>query len=231
MKTSIIIPVWNALPYLKQAIASIHEFTEDHDYELVLVDNASRPECVEYILSLNCVSVFNDTNRGPGEALSQGIKASSGEYICLLNSDARVTKNWLAPLIATLQADPQIGIAGALSDNISSIQNCMELKKYYPIVLMKGYVMPFVCVLLPRWVFTRKGVGLIAKRFRMGNSEDSEFCLRLDKAGLLKAVCPSSFAYHALSRSYADNGVNCTTACSKMGELVGAYEEIEYLDA
>jgi len=229
MKTSIVIPVWNALPYLKKAVDSIRKFTAD--YELVLVDNNSRSDCVEYIRSIDCVKIFNASNLGPGEAMNQGIKASSGEFICLMNSDTQATENWLPPLIATLRADPQIGVVAPLCDNSCSVQTCMALKNYYPICLMKGYILPFMCALFPRHIFTRRGVGLLATRFRAGNSEDSEFCIRLDRAGYLKAVCTSSFIPHALSQSYRDNGVDNSAACRDMSKLLNDFEEIEYLEA
>ena len=229
MTTSIVIPVFNALQYLKMCVDSIRNHTSD--YELIIVDNGSKPECVEYIKSIGCKTVLNHKNLGPGAAFNQGIRISDGEYVCLLNSDVKVTAGWLTPLVATLQSDPQIGIVGPLCDNISSIQTNMALKRdNINVCMMKGYVMPFVCVAMRRSIFMRRGVGLMAERFVSGCSEDSEFCIRLDRAGYLKAIAVGSFVNHALSQTYKDNGIDCMKSVEEMGKLLDAEEEIKYLD-
>ncbi len=233
-KTSIIIAVWNALPFTMEAVESVRQYTED--FELIIVDNGSRPDTVDWLRTLPSMDprikvIFNERNLGPGAAFNQGILASRGEFICLLNSDAKATNPcWIERMIEVAKSDQDIGIVGPLCNNISSIQTLMDLAKYNQhVMLPKGYVMPFVCVVMPRWVFTKRGVGLIAERFRMGCSEDTEFCQRLDKAKLLKAVAGQSFVFHALSQSYKDNGVNSSTAVREMEKLGAVVEDIRFL--
>lgn len=226
-KTSIIIVTWNALSFFKSAVNHVRTNTPN-DYELIVVDNGSRPEMVEYIKSLGCKAIFNDGNFGPGKAFNQGIDISDGEYICLLNSDADVIgTNWLNDMLITINSDASIGIVGPTCDNVSSIQNEPHRRNGDDYLIQTGYVMPFVCVLMRRDIF--KTIGLIAERFTQGCSEDSEFCTRLDKSGYKKMVSAKAFVHHHLNQSYKDNNVNASEACFAMSRKEGETEEIKFL--
>jgi GT2 family glycosyltransferase len=226
-KTSIIIATWNALRYFDLAIKSIKKYTPN-DYELVVIDNGSKPDMVDYIKSLGCKSVFNSTNLGPGAAFNQGIKVSDGEYICLFNSDAEVQdSNWLNHLLITLNSDSSVGIVGPTCDNVSSEQVNHNLWGKEDYFIPKGHVMPFVCVIMRREIF--KTVGLIAERFHGGCSEDSEFCTRLENSGYSKKVSAKSFIHHYLNQSFRDNRVDAHQMCYVMSQKLGDPEEIKYL--
>lgn len=226
-KISIIIPTWNALPYFKRAVHSL-KINTPNDYELIVVDNGSRPDMVHYIKSLGCKAIFNSTNLGPGVAFNQGIRISDGEYICLLNSDADVSNNWLNYMLITLNRDSSIGIVGPTCDNISSLQSDRKLWGGDDYVVPKYHVMPFVCVLMKREIF--KTVGLIAERFSGGCSEDSEFCIRLENYGYIKMVAAKAFVHHHLNQSYRDNNVDAAAICAEMNRVhLQETEEIQYL--
>jgi len=227
-KVSIIVATWNALPYFKKCIESIKQFTSN-DYEIIVVDNYSRPDMIEYIKSLNCKSIFNSSNLGPGAAFNQGINISDGEYICLLNSDAEPTIDWLNHMLVTLNSNPKIGIVGPMCNNISSSQSNLSKRGLEDFEIPNGYVMPFVCVLMNREIFTKNGVGLIAERFVQGCSEDSEYCNRLNNNGYIKMVSAKAYVAHALNQSYRDNNVDTTKVCYDMGRLLDQAEEIKYL--
>ena len=225
-KTSIIIATWNALPYFKKAVEAVKRYTPN-DYELIIVDNGSRPDMTEYIKSLNCKYIFNDTNLGPGAAFNQGINISDGEYICLLNSDAEVTNDWLNSMLTTLNSDSTIGIVGPMCNNISSSQSELRRLNGYDFEIPIGYVMPFVCVLMKRHIL--KTIGLIAERFVQGCSEDSEYCNRLNNNGYKKMVSAKAYVNHYLNQSYRDNNVDTTKVCYDMGRLLDKTEELKYL--
>lgn len=227
-KTSIIIATWNALPYFKKCIEAINQYTAN-DYEIIVVDNGSRPDMVEYIKTLKCKAIFNNSNLGPGAAFNQGIKISDGEYICLLNSDAEVTNNWLNHMLGTLNSNPTIGIVGPMCNNISSAQAELSRRAGEDFEIPIGHVLPFVCVLMKRVIFTNKGVGLVAERFIQGCSEDSEFCNRLNAHNYIKMVSANAYVDHALNQSYKDNNVDTSQVVHNMGQLLDKEEKIQYL--
>jgi len=92
--TSIVILTHNQLPYTRLCVESLRLCTVE-PHELIFVDNASTDGTVEYLRSLGSKVINNDTNRGFPAAVNQGIQASSGQQILLLNNDCIVTTGWL----------------------------------------------------------------------------------------------------------------------------------------
>jgi GT2 family glycosyltransferase len=81
---------------------------------VVLVDNASMDGVAARVRrELPVVRVVErDTNDGFGAACNVGIAhLSDVDAVALVNNDARVEPNWLAPLARALDADPRVGAA------------------------------------------------------------------------------------------------------------------------
>jgi len=96
--TSIIILNFNTPDLTLDCIESIKENTEKDSYEIILVDNASSDDSVQkfqkLIPKLNCNIhlLVCDKNYGFAGGCNIGIRNSTGDEICLLNSDTIVTK-------------------------------------------------------------------------------------------------------------------------------------------
>jgi GT2 family glycosyltransferase len=109
----IVIVNFNTADHLADCVRSIRKHTLRNSYQIRVVDNASTDDSPRLIRSLPGVkAIFNETNRGYGSACNQGINAGNGQYILLLNSDIRVTPNWLPPLLRVLRSSRQIAVVG-----------------------------------------------------------------------------------------------------------------------
>ncbi len=88
-KISVILPVYNAEKYLREAIDSIltQTFT---DFELLLINDGSTDGSEAIILfytDSRVVYVKNDVNRGLIFSLNKGIDIAKGEYIARMDAD------------------------------------------------------------------------------------------------------------------------------------------------
>ena len=113
---SIIIAVWNQLGYTKLTVESILKRTTP-PFELVIVDNGSKPNVKAYFDSLEGAAdiryIRNETNLGPIRAINQGIKAAKYGYVAVIHNDVVVFEDdWLGKIISAMEKDPGIGIAG-----------------------------------------------------------------------------------------------------------------------
>jgi len=113
---SIIIAVWNQLGYTKLAVDYILRNTAA-PFELVIVDNGSRPDVEEWFASLKGACdlryIRNASNLGPIRAINQGINAARYPYVGVIHNDVVIfEKGWLGKMISVMEADPRIGIAG-----------------------------------------------------------------------------------------------------------------------
>lgn len=90
MLFSIVIPVYNVAPYLRECVDSVlaQEFT---DYEIILVDDGSTDNspniCDEYAETHTQIKVIHKTNGGLSDARNFGIKEAQGDYLMFLDSD------------------------------------------------------------------------------------------------------------------------------------------------
>ncbi len=109
---SIVIVNWNRL---EDVLKTLHYLDCQRGvcYEVIVVDNGSTDESTErlsHIPSIRFVPL--DSNEGPAKARNVGLEYASGKYILFLDSDAVISKVGLARLVARLERDPTIGIAG-----------------------------------------------------------------------------------------------------------------------
>lgn len=118
-EVTIVIVTYNQLPYTKQCLQLISEQTQDVDYEIVLVDNGSTDGTVEYFkdlerLGLDYHIIYNKDNKGFAAGCNQGIKASKGKHVCLLNNDTAPQPKWLRSMVDLAESNEKIGIVGSL---------------------------------------------------------------------------------------------------------------------
>lgn len=89
-KVSIVIPVYNVAPYIRQCLESVLNQTL-HDIEIICVDDGSTDQCPEildeYARKDNRVKVIHKANSGYGHSMNVGMDASTGEYFAILESD------------------------------------------------------------------------------------------------------------------------------------------------
>ena len=98
---SIIVPVYNTLPYLSQCIDSIIS-QQFHDWECILVDDGSTDGsgglCDEYKSKDRRITVLHQENKGVSAARNAGIKIANGKFITFVDSDDWIDKTYLMHL-------------------------------------------------------------------------------------------------------------------------------------
>lgn len=111
---SLIIVNYNGLHLLKECLESLRLQTF-RDFEIIVVDNASRDGSGEYIASnfpeIKFISL--PRNIGFAGANNEGLKQAEGEFIALLNNDAEADRDWLRNLADAMSRNPAVGICAS----------------------------------------------------------------------------------------------------------------------
>jgi hypothetical protein len=100
MDVSIIVPFYNNVEWLYDAINSIDEIPSI-SYEVIIVNDGSK-EIIDksrFSNSNNEIRIIEQPNQGPGKARNNGINIVVGEYIAFLDSDDLFVKNKLTKQI------------------------------------------------------------------------------------------------------------------------------------
>ena len=108
-KVSVIIPVYNAAPFLGDALDSVLGQTL-RELEVICVDDgstdASSAILAEYAARDKRVRVLTQANQGQGAARNRGLKAAQGDYIYFMDADdALADPAALSRLVAAMAGD------------------------------------------------------------------------------------------------------------------------------
>lgn len=136
--TSIIIVNYKTKELTKNCVHSIFNHFTHALFEIIIVDNNSEDDSVEYLKNLfpEITIIVNERNVGFGTANNIGVSAAIGEYVLLINSDTIVINNILAKFIAfyNTHIDLNLGVIGSLllsanGDIVHSFGNFLTVLK------------------------------------------------------------------------------------------------------
>jgi GT2 family glycosyltransferase len=107
---SVVIPNWNGLRHLDTCLSALARQTL-HDFETIVVDNASRDSSVDFIHdAYPAVRVLElPANMGFAGAANAGIRESEADYVALLNNDTEAEVDWIAELVDAFDRHPEAG--------------------------------------------------------------------------------------------------------------------------
>ena len=117
MKVSVIIVNYKVKYFLAQCLHSVLKAMEGIDGEVIVVDNDSQDDSIDYARELYAQYpqirfIENKENLGFARANNIAIRQSKGEYVLLLNPDTVVNEHLLADCVALLDSNPGIGATG-----------------------------------------------------------------------------------------------------------------------
>jgi GT2 family glycosyltransferase/2-polyprenyl-3-methyl-5-hydroxy-6-metoxy-1,4-benzoquinol methylase/glycosyltransferase involved in cell wall biosynthesis len=218
-KVTIVVVTYNNIELLRLCLRSIFGYTDYPNYEVILVDNASKDGTAEWVAQFqrDCPDLkvsLQEENVGFCPAVNRGIEISSGEYVAVLNDDVLVTRGWLARLVQHLQHDPSIGLICTSTDfagnealyptSFSRIARLQEFAfKFYRGnfgTLFPLRTVPMFCVLAPRKMISE--IGSLDEGFEVGMFEDDDYSYRARLAGYRTLCAGDVFVHHAGKASF-----------------------------
>ncbi len=116
---TIIIPVYNTRDYLPNCLDSVLTQTY-RELEIILIDDGSTDGsgdlCDDYAGKDERIRVTHQDNQGAVRARKAGIAATSGQYLCFVDSDDTVEENYIADLVKRTSDDVDLVTAGAFKE-------------------------------------------------------------------------------------------------------------------
>lgn len=149
MKISVVVPVFNNAPYLRQCIESVLA-SEGVNIELILIDDGSTDGsgaiCDEY----KAITLHSE-NRGVAESRNAGIGFASGEYTAFVDSDDIVEPDYFSDMLSYAEENEcDIVISGlrhfSEDKNKSTVFEAPNIKQgvYYKDEITKSIINPMI---------------------------------------------------------------------------------------
>lgn len=178
-KVSIIVPVYNVEKYVEACVESLR--TQSHqNIEILLVDDGAKDNSPRICDSLakedTRIRVIHKPNGGAASARNAGIDAATGEYLCFVDGDDLVEKEYVRHLLCTAEeAEADITVCSLfyLTKKQRVQGQCEPAGCYTRDKYLLEFLNSWSCALMTNKLFRRSTVGTI--RFEEGHCVDDEF--------------------------------------------------------
>ena len=228
-RLSIIIVNFNGRGHLESCLRSLAEHPPAVPTEVVVVDNASTDGSASIVAEWPSVRLIRlARNVGFSAGNNVGIRASTGEYVLLLNNDTVVPRDALTRLLERHEADRSVGISGPrlvdgngdaelsfgpmispLGELRQKILMALHARGFGPVsrwveaaTRRERYVdwVSGACLLVRRDI--ADSVGLLDERYFL-YTEDVDFCASVRQRGWKVLFTPAAEIVHLRGRSRA----------------------------
>lgn len=174
--------VYNGLPYLKEAVASILSQTYKN-FQFIIVDDASTDETWKYLKNLKdkrIKLIKNKKNLGLAASLNIALRAAQGDYVARMDADDISLPQRLENQVKFLLKNPQIDICGTwaklIDENNQIIGKVHKPTNDEKIKKMNTWITGLIH---PTWLARRKVFEkLNGYDTRYDMAEDYEFLIR-----------------------------------------------------
>jgi GT2 family glycosyltransferase len=227
---SIAVISYNTRDLLLACLQSVQDRATDVDYEVIVVDNASRDGSVEAVRDRfpRVTVIANAGNDGFARACNQAAAVSSGRYLLLLNSDTVMQRHTLRTMVTCLEQHLDIGAVSCLQRDeqgrvlqscfpFPSIRDHVRYSEALPTVVRRlvGTMSPMdftqsqdvdwangACLMVRKSLYDR--LGGLDERFFM-YFEDVDLCRRVQQLGYRVRHVAEGEVVHLLGRSSRTN--------------------------
>ncbi len=226
---TVVVCIHNAIYDVEECLLALWD-KRTYPYEIILVDDGSDEETRNYVLKFAEITgaklIRNEEALGYTRSANKGLRAATGDYIILLNSDTIVTEGWVEKMVTCFRKNAKAGIVSPLS-NAASYQSVPEIHDFetgtwkinrlapgitlemmgqivemasehsYPQVsVLNGF-----CFMISRSVIDTIGY-LDEENFPRGYGEEVDYCLRAREAGFELCVADDVYIFHEKTKSF-----------------------------
>lgn len=131
-KISVVMAVYNGMPYVKEAVRSI--LTQSYkNFEFIIVNDASTDSTLKYLKNLKDTRIKiinNPKNLGLAVSLNKALEVAGGQYIARMDADDISLPKRFEKQVEYLEHNPQVSLCGCWVDLIDKKGKIIGEKKY-----------------------------------------------------------------------------------------------------
>ncbi len=209
IKTTVIIPNYNGLQFLKPCLDSLAAQTA-REFKILVVDNGSTDGSVEWLKVHGVSALFLPENTGFSCAVNAGIRAAETQYVILLNNDTTVESGYIEALERAIGRSAKIFSVSSKMLQMRDPSVMDDAGDMYSVLgwaYQRGVGRPAKNYDKPRRIFSAcagaaiyrrdvfEKIGLFDER-HFAYLEDIDVGFRAKLAGYENVYCPDAVVYH-----------------------------------
>jgi N-acetylglucosaminyl-diphospho-decaprenol L-rhamnosyltransferase len=225
-RVSVLVITWNSAAVLRGMLSSLGDAAAGLDVEVVHVDNASTDDSASMVAGGwpgRLTQRVNRENLGFARGLKQAVADSRGDFLLVLNPDARLGERALRTLVDRLDSDTSVGIIGPLVRHpdgevelvcarrmpglVESLVATLGLRRFVSGTVLDPYTFRRSSYTRERDVPCVSGAAMLIRRSVLQYSggvddrcfmyfEDVDICQRVCNHGFRVRFCPSAEVTH-----------------------------------
>lgn len=232
MDCSVIIVNFNTKAVLRSCLNSVRKTISGLSYETIVVDNASTDGSVEMIGGEfpEVVLIRNSVNKGFAAANNQALRIMKGRYALLLNSDTVLTADSVRRLFCFMETREDAAMAcGQLLNEDGSKQNSIAAFPTLLTLIINTSLLEYLFpkrypskrheIHAPVEIESAVGACILVRKKAIGEVgplderfffffEETDWALRMRKAGWKSYFVPNALIYHLQGRSIGHGGAS-----------------------
>ena len=202
-----VVVTYNRVDMTTEFVKSLIEHTP-LPVRVIFIDNNSSDGTRDYISSLQDTSfvkfqiVLNNENLGFIKGVNQGFKLADSSYVCVANNDLLFSPGWLEEIIEIFKSRPDVGLLNPNSNNRGALPKQDEpiedfarrLKQQWAGVFVESNFCIGFCMVIRGDVI--KKVGGFSEEFMPMFFEDTDYSMRVARAGYRLGVAKGAYVWH-----------------------------------
>ena len=228
MSVLVCVPVFDGFDSVERCLSALASAPVNASFRTVIINDASPDERIAPMLNAFALATpnmqvrHNASNQGFTWNVNQAFAAAGvDEHVCLLNSDALVTSNWLDEMLTCVSNDAAVGTVTPFSNN-ATICSFPDFSRAWPVpesaereriarTLREHPVAPIdlptgvgFCMLISAACRAKVGCFDI-ENFPRGYGEENDFCMRAAAVGFRNVLCPNAYVAHVGGVSFSES--------------------------
>lgn len=216
-KCDVVIPVYKSPEWVKLCVYSLFKNTDEKLLNTVYLINDCDDELTENCLK-NLAKKYskikllkNEENLGFIKTTNRGLKASTADYVLLLNTDCIIAKNTIAKLINHIEINNKIGLICPISSNAANLtlemfdgfsfmQMDQLLERKFSGMCFDACTVVGNCLLITKECLNK--TGLLDEIYGTGYGEETDYQFKAMEKGFEAKVAIDTYVFHKSEVSF-----------------------------
>lgn len=206
---SVVIPAYNAAPFIQETIDSISVQTYSN-WEIIIINDGSKDNTASICSSFTDrrIKTIHQPNRGVATARNSGLALAKGDYVVFFDADDIMTPRFLESRITAIESDPEAGYVGGLVETFPVVEKKRKAAASDPVNEILFFNPSFVTIpsnyLFKKEVLVKNNI--VFNR-ELSSTADRFFILEVSKyaKGISAADEEGRLLYRITSQSMSNN--------------------------